>query len=126
MPYSLRFTTLDTTDNTPNSLNNQALTKELPLIGPSGENTALTIGGFAITAVSGVPADVCLQPGKTGDSWLDCECGGYAYLEGASEIYAVNPRGAVARVVTQAKLQLFDGESYISIPAGLWRIIPPE
>lgn len=87
---------------------------------------APALGGFVVEAISTVPAGARLQPGSTKVSWLDVECGRWAQLEGATELYAESTRRVTALVTQEARLHLFDGEGCIVISAGLWRISPPE
>jgi hypothetical protein len=86
----------------------------------------MALGGFVIEGISSIPAGARLQRGATKVSWLDVECGGWAELEGVSELYAQSPRVVIAQVTQEARLHLFDDDGCILISAGLWRISPPE
>ena len=83
----------------------------------------LSAPGLLIQRIGAVPSEAILRSEK-GVLWLDTECGGYAELDGADYLYRL-PRGMVIAVVaSRARLALFDGESHVAVPAGIWRIVP--
>ena len=84
-----------------------------------------TWGGFSVNKLEALPAGACLRSERR-VIWLDTECGHWAQLDGAAQLYNVPSGEIIAAVTDQAALALFDGETIIELQAGIWKIMPPE
>jgi len=134
MSHSYRPTTQDQPDNNTNSYKNQVVTLASPtayqnrehLTAAPDELHEVTLDGFRIAAIRSLPADARLKRGSTKVNWLDVECGGWAQLDGACQLYVGRPGAVIARVKHQAQLKTFDSERTILLTVGLWRISPPQ
>ena len=134
MSHSYRPTTQVQPNNNPNQYKNQVVTLASPTAYQNREHLTaapeelheVTLDGFRIAAIPSLPADARLKRGSAKVNWLDVECGGWAQLDGACQLYAGSPGAVIARVKHQAQLKTFDSECTILLTAGLWRISPPQ
>jgi hypothetical protein len=91
----------------------------------AGQNAVLPQNSFLIEAIESIPADARMCK-ETSLSWLDVECGAWAELRGATQLYKPASRAVIAVVTDQAYLTSFGEGNRIPISKGIWRICPPE